>query len=110
MVEQNCKGCKFERTDPKKCGYWGDKPTMLYCNERVEADATVIISKEEMEAIEKAAQEAPAPLECEHCFVIPDEESKTITISPEFSGATLRLNKSKALTLAAIIQDCAHRL
>ena len=111
MVTQNCAGCKYRHPkDPKKCKYWGDTPIMTVCNKYTEADAVVVIDEEEMEAIEKAAQEEPAPQECENCFIFPDEDSQTITITPVVHGAFLRLNKSKALALAAIIQDCAHKL
>lgn len=48
--------------------------------------------------------------QCENFFIIPDEEKKTVTISGENPESALCLDAKKALTLAAIIQDCVRKL
>ncbi len=69
-----------------------------------------VLSEEEVKDIEKAVQGEPTPQECEEYFLSSDNESKTIAITPAVRGAILRLDKAKALVLAAIIQDCARKL
>lgn len=48
--------------------------------------------------------------QCENFFIIPDEEKKTITISGKNPESAFCLDAKKALTLAAIIQDCVRKL
>ena len=50
-------------------------------------------------------QEEPAPLETSDYFLIPDNDSQTITIMPDIEGAVLKLDKTNALILASIIQE-----
>lgn len=64
-----------------------------------------IISNDEIKAIEKAVQEEPAPLETSDYFLIPDNDSQTITIMPDIEGVVLKLDKTNALILASIIQE-----
>lgn len=68
-------------------------------------DYADVISNDEVKAIEKAVQEEPAPLETPNYFVIPDNDSQTITIMPDIEGAVLKLDKTNALILASIIQE-----
>ena len=68
------------------------------------------ISDDEIKAIEKAVQEEPAPLETPNYFVIPDNDSQTITIMPDIRGAVLKLDKANALILASIIQYHVRKL
>ncbi len=42
-------------------------------------------------------------------FVIPEEESKMVIITPTKVGATLKLDKKRALLLCKIIQDCVQK-
>lgn len=69
------------------------------------AEYVDVISNDEVKDIEKAVQEEPAPLETPNYFVIPDNDSQTITIMPDIEGAVLKLDKTNALILASIIQE-----
>ena len=69
-----------------------------------------VISDDEIKAIEKAVQEETAPLETPNYFVIPDNDSQTITIMPDIEGAVLKLDKTNALILASIIQYHVRKL
>ena len=64
-----------------------------------------IISNDEVKAIEKSVQQEPAPLETSDYFLIPDNDSQTITIMPDVREAVLKLDKTNALILAWIIQE-----
>lgn len=68
------------------------------------------INDDEIKAIEKAVQEEPAPLETSDYFLIPDNDSQTITIMPDIRGAVLKLDKTNALILASIIQYHVRKL
>lgn len=101
LLKEDCKQIRQDISDIKE---------EQQAIKRLEVGTVVVISDEEIKAIEKAVQEETAPQECEDCFVFPDSKDQTIVIMPVVHGAFLRLNKSKAMVLAAIIQDCAHKL
>ena len=63
------------------------------------------ISNDEVKSIEKAVQEETVSLETPNYFVIPDNDSQTITIMPDIKGAVLKLDKTNALILASIIHE-----
>lgn len=50
-----------------------------------------VISNDEVKAIEKAVQEEPVPLETPNYFVIPDNDSQTITIMPDIEGGGYKI-------------------
>ena len=79
--------------------------TKRYIGVKKTEDYADVISNDEVKAIEKAVQEEPAPLETPNYFVIPDNDSQTITIMPDIEGAVLKLDKTNALILASIIQE-----
>lgn len=79
--------------------------TKRYIGVKKTEDYADVISNDEVKAIEKAVQEEPAPLETSDYFLIPDNDSQTITIMPDIEGAVLKLDKTNALILASIIQE-----
>lgn len=84
--------------------------TRRYIGVKKTEDYADVISNDEVKAIEKAVQEEPAPLETSDYFLIPDNDSQTITIMPDIEGAVLKLDKTNALILASIIQYHVRRL
>lgn len=79
--------------------------TKRYIGVKKTEDYADVISNDEVKAIEKAVQEEPAPLETPNYFVIPDNDSQTITIMPDIREAVLKLDKTNALILASIIHE-----
>lgn len=79
--------------------------TKRYIGVKKTEDYADVISNDEVKAIEKAVQEEPAPLETSDYFLIPDNDSQTITIMPDIEGAVIKLDKENALILASIIQE-----
>ena len=72
--------------------------TKRYIGVKKTEDYADVISNDEV-------QEEPAPLETPNYFVIPDNDSQTITIMTDIEGAVLKLDKTNALILASIIQE-----
>ena len=100
MEEERQEAFSHKNVEIKK-RYIGVKKTEDYAD---------VISNDEVKAIEKAVQEEPAPLETSDYFLIPDNDSQTITIMPDIEGAVLKLDKTNALILASIIQYHVRRL
>lgn len=84
--------------------------TKRYIGVKKTEDYADVISNDEVKVIEKAVQEEPAPLETSDYFLIPDNDSQTITIMPDIEGAVLKLDKTNALILASIIQYHVRKL
>ena len=84
--------------------------TRRYIGVKKTEDYADVISNDEVKAIEKAVQEEPAPLETSDYFLIPNNDSQTITIMPDIEGAVLKLDKTNALILASIIQYHVRKL
>ena len=84
--------------------------TKRYIGVKKTEDYADVISNDEVKAIEKAVQEEPAPLETSDYFLIPDNDSQTITIMPDIEGAVLKLDKTNALILLRLFNimsvDC----